>query len=278
MDNSKDLIEILGYEIAQKEAKKYIVDNPDVREEVEKWLVETMGKGHLKAIRRCNLHVIDDDFDAADMDEYDYGEYQKKLKHNFEVCPGHKTCPVFLSGTMTFDEKCILELVETQFLIKGLMTELEVEPDDFNDQILISQLVSMNIVYNRGLEGLSAGTLVEKVKTFQKGSVKIDTKVNEFFNIVERASNQMEKLRKSLLLNRDDKLKVKAIKKANSEAQAKKRVDENIKAIEEATTVDQSFINEIAFGGEDPKIKQKEVKEIINQKNDSSIDDEIIDI
>lgn len=277
MDNSKDLIEILGYEIAQKEAKKYIVDNPDVREEVEKWLVETMGKGHLKAIRRCNLHVIDDDIDPADMDEYDYNEYQKKLKHNFEICPGHKTCPVYLSGTMTFDEKCILELVETQFLIKGLMTELEVEPDDFNDQILISQLVSMNIVYNRGLEGLSAGTLVEKVKTFQKGSVKVDTKVNEFFNIVERASNQMEKLRKSLLLNRDDKLKVKAIKKANSEAQAKKRVDENIKAIEEATKVDQNFINEIAYGGEDTKIKQSEVKKIINS-NDSSIDDDIIDI
>ncbi|MGL4449589.1 MAG: hypothetical protein ACRCTZ_00185 [Sarcina sp.] len=279
MNNSKDLEEILGYEIAQKEAKKYIVDNPTVREEVEKWLTESMGKGHLKAIRRCNLHILDEDIDPADMDEYEYSEYQKKEKHNFEVCPGHKSCPVFMSGTVSYDEKCILELVETQFLIKGLLEELEVEPSDMNDQILISQLVAMNIVYNRALEGLSAGTLVEKVKTFQKGSVKVDTKVNEFFAIVERSSNQMEKLRKSLLLNRDDKLKVKAVKKANSEQAARKRVENTIKELENNTSISKDWVNEIAYGSDD-NISQKEIKKILNsdgseQNND---DDFVIDV
>lgn len=278
MNGSKDLEEILGYEIAQKEAKKYIVDNPTVREEVEKWLTESMGKGHLKAIRRCNLHILDEDVDPADMDEYEYSEYQKKEKHNFEVCPGHKSCPVFMSGTVSYEEKCILELVETQFLIKGLLEELEVEPSDMNDQILISQLVAMNIVYNRALEGLSAGTLVEKVKTYQKGSVKVDTKVNEFFAIVERSSNQMEKLRKSLLLNRDDKLKVKAVKKANSEQAARKRVESTIKELENNTSINKDWVNEIAYGSE--KVNQKEIKSFISEEPESkkSDDDFVIDI
>ncbi|MGL5716459.1 MAG: hypothetical protein ACRCXX_14080 [Cetobacterium sp.] len=278
MNGSKDLEEILGYEIAQKEAKKYIVDNPTVREEVEKWLTESMGKGHLKAIRRCNLHILDEDVDPADMDEYEYSEYQKKEKHNFEVCPGHKSCPVFMSGTVSYEEKCILELVETQFLIKGLLEELEVEPSDMNDQILISQLVAMNIVYNRALEGLSAGTLVEKVKTYQKGSVKVDTKVNEFFAIVERSSNQMEKLRKSLLLNRDDKLKVKAVKKANSEQAARKRVESTIKELENNTSINKDWVNEIAYGSE--KVNQKEIKSFISEEPGSkkSDDDFVIDI
>lgn len=280
MNESKDLEEILGYEIAQKEAKKYIVDNPTVREEVEKWLTESMGKGHLKAIRRCNLHVLDDTVDPSEMDEFEYSEYKKKEKHNFDVCPGHKTCPVFMSGEVNYDEKCILELVETQFLIRGLIEELEVEPGDRNDQILISQLVSMNILYNRALEGLSAGTLVEKVKTYQKGSVKVDTKVNEYFNIVERASNQMEKLRKSLLLNRDDKLKVKAVKKANSETAARKRVENTIKDIEDQTSINKDWVNDIAYGSSDD-VTQKEIKKYINEdgdNNNNGEDEFIIDI
>ncbi|MGL5718661.1 MAG: hypothetical protein ACRCX2_36995 [Paraclostridium sp.] len=245
MKKKSEIEQILGFEMVQKEVKKYIVDNPTVRGEVETWLSESMGKGHLKSIRKCNIHVIDPDIDESDLDEYELIEYKGKLKHNKKTCPGYQTCPVYLSGSTSIDEKCILELVETQFLITGLIKELDVDPEDFNDHIVIGQLVSMNILYNRAMEGLASTTMIEEIKTFQKGSTKIETKVSEYFTIAERCLYQMDKLRKSLVLNRDDKIKVKMVKKANSEAIAKKKVDEKIKQIEADTLINQDLISSV---------------------------------
>ncbi|MGL5767922.1 MAG: hypothetical protein ACRCX8_19980 [Sarcina sp.] len=242
METKSEIEQILGYEIIQKEVKKYIINNPKVRGEVEEWLTESMGKGHLKSIRRCNLHVIDEDIDESELDEHELLKYRSKIKHNHKTCPGHQTCPIFLSGSTSPDERCVLELVETQFLINGLIKELNVDPEDFNDQIVIGQLVTMNILYNRAMEGLASTTLIEEIKTYQKGTTKIESKVSEYFTIAERCLHQMDKLRKSLVLNRDDKLKVKMVKKANSEAIAKKKVDEKIKAIESGTTVNADII------------------------------------
>ncbi|MGL4987692.1 MAG: hypothetical protein ACRC5F_00355 [Cetobacterium sp.] len=245
MKSKNEIEAILGFEIVQKEVKKYVTQNPKVRGEIENWLSESMGKGHLKSIRKCNLHIIDTEIDESDLDEYELVAYKAKLKHNKKTCPGYQTCPVYLSGTTSSDEKCVLELVETQFLINGLVKELDVDPEDFNDQIVIGQLVTMNILYNRAMEGLASTTMIEEVKTFQKGSTKIDTKVSEYFTIAERCLYQMDKLRKSLVLNRDDKIKVKMVKKANSEAIAKKNVEERIKTIEANTTVNEDLISSI---------------------------------
>lgn len=281
VNNKKDDIEkILGYEIAQKEAKKYIVDNPDVREQVENWLVENMGRSHLKGIRRCNLHLLDYDIDISELDEYELTEFKTKSKHNEKICPGHKTCPIYLSGLITPDEKCVLELVDTQFLIKGLADELEVEAEDFNDQILIGQLVMMNLVYNRAMEGLAHSGLIDEIKTYQKGTTKIEKKTNEYFPIAERCLQQMDKLRKSLVLNRDDKFKIKMVKKANSVAESKKRVEEKIKEIENETTVSQDLISEIMADGtgQFKKVSQSELKELVGGNESTIADEEIIDL
>jgi hypothetical protein len=248
MGTGNGIEEILGYEIIQKEVKKYIIDNPNVRSKVEDWLKESMGKGHLKSIRKCNLHLIDYEVDESELDEHELLEYRSKVKHNHKTCPGHKSCPIYLNENIASDEKCVLEMVETQFLIKGLIKELEVDPDDFNDQIVIGQLVSMNILYNRAMEGLASTTLIEEVKTYQKGSVKVDTKINEYFSIAEKCLAQMDKLRKSLVLNRDDKLKVKMVKKNNSETIAKKNAEEKIKLIEKETTINADIIADILAG------------------------------
>ncbi|MGL6100103.1 MAG: hypothetical protein ACRC0G_10840 [Fusobacteriaceae bacterium] len=245
MANKNEIEAILGFELVQKEVKKYVLQNPKVRGEIEEWLSESMGKGHLKSIRKCNLHLIDTEVDESDLDEHELIEYRSKLKHNKKTCPSYELCPVYLNGTTSSDEKCVLELVETQFLINGLVKELDVDPEDFNDQIVIGQLVTMNILYNRAMEGLASTPMIEEIKTFQKGSVNIDTKISEYFVIAERCLHQMDKLRKSLVLNRDDKIKVKMIKKSNSEAMAKKKVEEKMRVIEAETSINDDLISSI---------------------------------
>lgn len=269
MENKSDIEKILGYEIVQKEVKKYIIENKEVRSEVENWLTESMGKGHLKSIRRCNIHILDD-IDESELDDHELIEYRSKVKHNHKTCPGYRTCPIYLSGSTSPEEKCVLELVETQFLISGLVKELGVDPEDFNDHIVISQLVTMNILYNRAMEGLASTTMIEEIKTYQKGTTKIETKVSEFFTIAERCLHQMDKLRKSLVLNRDDKLKVKMVKKANSEAIAKKKVEEKMKQIENETSINKDIISDIIASDANSKPKV--------EVNTGIIDEDIIDI
>ena len=155
---------------------------------------------------------------------------------------------MFTSNNICEGEKCVLELLDTQHLTTGLLEELQIEKDDFNDQIIVGQLVGLNIVYNRAMRGLSSAPLIEEIKVFTKGGVNIDTKVNMNFEVIDRTLFLMEKLRKSLILNRDDKLKVKQIKKANDEVVAKKRVAEKIRDIEEAQVINPDIATAIING------------------------------
>ncbi|MGL5718447.1 MAG: hypothetical protein ACRCX2_35915 [Paraclostridium sp.] len=255
------LNEILGYELVKKEINK-IASDPDVKEEVEKWLIEHIGKGHISSVKRCKVEYIEDE-DIDDMDEFELKEFYSLVKKNQRHCPGYLTCPLYNTKTIRKEEKCTLELIETQYLIKGLLEELQIEQDDFNDQIIVGQLVSMNIVYNRAMAGLSATPLVSEIKTYTKGGMNIDTKINENFNIATSALTMMEKLRKSMLLNRDDKMKIKQIKKANDELSAKKRVEEAIKNIDEAVVIDDDIIK-MAMGSSEKKETTENYDDLIS--------------
>lgn len=280
MSKDNNLKEILGYEIVEQEVKKYAernLDNPNFKSEIEQWLSNSIGKGHLNGIRICNLHQIDYSIDPDELDEFDLAEYTKKVKHNNKVCPKHRTCPVYLNGVSELNEKCTLELVDTKFLINGLLKELEVEETDFNDQILIGQLVSSNIIYNRAMEHLAYNPLVEEIKTYQKGTTKIETKTNEHFAIADRCLVQMEKLRKSLLLNREDKLRVKQVKKANNELTAKKAIEEKIKDIENKTVINKDLIESILVE-ENQAIENETPKTEMPKEKISSIENDFLDI
>jgi hypothetical protein len=252
-----DIKEILGYELIEKEVKAIAVNNPKIKDEVEKWLVDHIGKGHIAGVKRCNLEYVDEDVDVEEMDEFELKEYYSKLKKNFRECPNHKTCPLYMSKSINKGDKCTLELIETQFLVKGLFDELQIEPEDFNDQIIVSQLVGMNILYNRSMAGLAAAPLIEEIKTYSKGGFNIDTKVNEHFTVAKETLNMMEKLRKSLLLNRDDKMKVKQVKKANDELSAKKRVEEKLKNIDDATIIDLDVLKSVMGEDYSPSVEEE---------------------
>lgn len=243
------ITEVLGYEINENELRTVLNRNPTLKKDVEKWLEKNLGKGQISAIKICKVKYIDyENIDYEELDEFELKELNKTIKNNVAQCPNHRSCPMFSSNNLCLDEKCVLELLDTQHLTKGLLEELQIEPDDFNDQIIVGQLVGLNIVYNRAMRGLSSAPLIEEIKVFTKGGVNIDTKVNMNFDVIDRTLFLMEKLRKSLILNRDDKLKVKQIKKANDEIVAKKRVAEKIRDIEEAHVINPEIASAIING------------------------------
>lgn len=246
-----NIAEILGYEINENELKNKMSLNPTLKKDVEKWLEKNLGKGQMSAIKICKVEYIDyNNIDYDNLDEFELKELNKIIKSNIGHCANHRSCPMFTSNNICVNEKCVLELLDTQHLTTGLLEELQIEKDDFNDQIIVGQLVGLNILYNRAMRGLSSAPLVEEIKVFTKGGVNIDTKVNMNFEVVDRTLFLMEKLRKSLILNRDDKLKVKQIKKANDEVMAKKRVAEKIRDIEEAHIINPEIATAIMNGNE----------------------------
>lgn len=243
------LEEIIGFNEIDIKMKENIIKNPKLKKDVEVWLEKNVGKGHVHSIKVCNVEYINyQEIDVDCLDEFELKEFLSKVKKNNRNCAHHRMCPLFLNNSITQDEKCILEVIDTQHLTKGLYEELQIDCSDFNDQIIVGQLVSLNIVYNRAMRGLSSGPLVEEIKTISKGGINIDTKVNENFTVIQRVTELMEKLRKSLLLNRDDKLKTKQIKKANDETSAKKRIEDKLKDIDAAIIVDDNSLGEEEFG------------------------------
>lgn len=231
----KNIEAMIGYEHLDEELKKKFKSNPELKNNIESWIRKQLGQGSTNAIKLCNVEFIDyDAIDYDDLDEFESKDLLSKIKKNNRICPHHRICPMFNSNEITKNEKCVMEVLDTQFLLNGLAKELEVEVEDFNDRILINQLVSMNILYNRTMYALAAEDLIKEVKTFAKGSVNIDTKINDNFAVAEKTLNLMEKLRKSLLLNRDDKLKCKKIKRVNDELKAKERIESVIKKAEQS--------------------------------------------
>lgn len=229
--------EILEYSITDEQIKSKIKEDPKISKSIEKWLKKYVGQSHINGIKDCMVEYIDYDNlvdTLEEMDEFDEKELSKTIKKNINHCPNHRSCPLFLSNTLPIHDKCPLELVDTEILIKGLAQELEIEMGDFNDSILIQQLVSLNVVYNRAMRGMAATPMIETIVSYTKGGVNYDTKVNEYFNIIESSLNMMEKLRKSLILNRDDKIKYKKIKQANSMEEIRKNVLEQINNVNEA--------------------------------------------
>ena len=244
--------DVLGYSITDEELKRKISENPKLSKDVKIWLDKYIGKSHMNAIKDCKVEYIDyDDLDIDELDEFERKEITKKIKRNNKQCPNHRTCPLFISNTLPEFDKCPLELMDTQQLLQGLAVELEIGMDEFNDSILVQQLVSLNVIFNRAMRGLASSSLVEDVITYQNGKTKYDTKTNEYLKITGDMMNLMEKLRKSLILNRDDKIKYKRTKQANTIADARKEAIKTISSIEDSIDMNDIVNNVMAESIED---------------------------
>lgn len=124
---------------------------------------------------------------------------------------------------------------------------------------MLNQLVTTSLLSNRALIGLSAGSLVEQVVTVGNGGTKYDTKINENLIAFEKSMNLSDKIKKALVMNRDDKIKLKKIKEGKNQEDVVNNVKKVMKEQEE--NFDINDVIELATVVEKPKdkIKQEEL-------------------
>jgi hypothetical protein len=218
--------------------KSRISQEPALKSSVEKWIGKHLGVPQLSSVKICTVFSID--YNAIDLDsedEFEYKELTEKIKHNHRCCPNHINCPLFLANATVENDRCLLELMDVEYLTNGLMTELDINELEFNDKIIVGQLISLNLIYSRAMRALASESLIQEVKIISKGDLKLDTKVNENLGVAERTLGLMERIRKSLILNREDKARYKQIKKANDEMSARKKVDQAVKSFQEELVI-----------------------------------------
>lgn len=269
------LEDILEFEIFDEEIKNQIVNDKDKNRKISQWIGSNVGKGHLNAVKKCNVEYIDyDKIDFDSMDEFEIKQIKKIIKKNEFECPNHINCQMFQNNILKRGMNCPMEMAECYFQTNKLLKELQIKPEDTNDQILLSQLVGLNLIYNRGISGLSNAPLVTEVKKVMNNSVTYDTKVNEHFNVVKSTLASIETLRKSLLLNRDDKLKIKKVKEEKTLDNVKNTTNQMIKEREEAFDLAE-IVNEVQ--SEETKVSEDELKKY-KETDNNEISNDIEDI
>lgn len=256
-----NLNEILGYDLLEEEYKNQIVQNPKLKAEIERWANKYVDNRFLFGVKNCNVDYIN--YEELDIDEYedevDRKELLKKIKNNERSCPNHRNCPLYKNQLIKKGEKCLLELADAQDLVAKYCKELEIKPEDYNDQVMLNQLVTTSLLSNRALIGLSSGSLVEQVVTVGNGGTKYDTKINENLIVFEKSMNLSDKIKKALVMNRDDKIKLKKLKEGKNQEDVINNVKNVIKEVEE--DFDINDVIELATVVEKPKdkIKQEEL-------------------
>lgn len=269
---TNDLTSIIGYDLIDVDLKNKIGQNTKLINEVDNWTKKYVNNRHAFGIKECNVQYIDyENIDIDELDDVERSELLKKIKKNDRLCPNHRNCVLFKNNCLSKGSKCILEVADATTIRQALYEELDIQPDDYNDIISVDKLVSVNVIGNRALRGLSSEALIDTVATYSKGGVKYDTKINENFAVYEKTQLLAEKLQKNLILNREDKAKYKQL----VETKTKEDVENNVKNI--IKQVEDSFdMNDIIDIVNAEEVGMKEQPKIDTESD--SEHEEIIDI
>lgn len=251
----KGLANIFGYDLLEDEIKKRLALDPKLQGEIHKWTNKYIDNRFLFGVKECQVEYVDyTNLDFEDLDEIELKELKKVIRKNSLVCPNHTSCPLFLGNKLVKGEKCLLEMADASSITQALTEELKIDPKDYNDQLTVYNLVAMNVIGNRALRGLSTEGLIKETTTLNKGGgYTYDTKVNDNFAVFEKSIMLGDKLKKALVLNRDDKLKYKQIEDGKNKATVVKNVADRIKSLEE-------------------KFKMKNISDIIGSEDETPIE------
>lgn len=239
-----DLVNIVGFELLDEEVKNKITLAPDVKEDVEKWLSKYVNNQNLFGIKTCCIEYIEENKTLQDFrDELGedgeepiseamelYKDYIRKVKRNESQCPTYKTCPFYQHKMIQEGMKCPMEIAESAKLMQGYFREMDIGEDNFTDMVVANHLVAANLITDRTLKSLAVEPLVKQVKIIGKdGGVRYDTKINDNFLIYEKTMALSEKLRKNLMLNREDRLKTKKLDEQLDQRSIKNKLKEQVR-------------------------------------------------
>lgn len=277
-----ELSEIIEYDLIDSELKQKLIKDPKLAKDIDKWTKKYIHNRHAFGIKECNVEYIDyDNLDLDDIeDEVDKNDLLKKIKKNERLCPNHRTCMLFKNNLIVPGAKCILEVADASVLREALTRELEIQSEDYNDMISVDQLVSINILGNRALRALSSEALIDTTVTYTKNGIQYDKKVNDNFAVFEKTQALGERVRKALVLDRNDKLKLKKLVEGKTKEDVQESVKNKIADFE--SDIDMSEIVEIVQNEHPSEKYADDVKTILRQerekKTPKAVESEIVDI
>ena len=218
----------------------------DLRLKVSQWLSKQGDGNQFNSVKICRVELID--YESLDLDtitdEFELKQIRRKIAENQRACGHHIVCPMYRGGAVVAHSECILELMEAKRITASLMIELDVSEDDYNDKMMLDQIVSLSLINQRATRDLAAGNLIDDIKTYTKMGLKVETKINDNLLIIDKTQAQIDRLRKHLLLTREDKARFKQLKKQSEERTVNEQVKSKIKEAEEAFIV----VDEVAEG------------------------------
>lgn len=279
-----ELSEIIEYDLIDSELKQKLIKDPKLAKDIDKWTKKYIHNRHAFGIKECNVEYIDyDSIDLDELDEVEAKDLMSKIRKNERLCPNHRTCLLYKNNAIVKGSKCVLEIADATLLKEALCTELEVGANDFNDIISIDQLVSINILGNRALRALSSEALIDTTVTYGKnGGVQYDKKINDNFAVFEKTQALSDRVKKALVLNRDDKIKLKRLVEGKTKEDAKLSIKNKLNNMESSFDIgeivdvvqnEQQGNNYTDDAVSLIKKKIKEEKKKTNEKNDLEIGD-----
>lgn len=129
-----------------------------------------------------------------------------------ENCPFHDTCPYWEIGQVIEGEECKFEYDLVNFYTRRYMEEFDVDPDDYSEVMLISELVELNIYDIRASKILARPENAEMTQIFTTltaaGDEMDEERVHNAFTIKEKIKTRRMKILEALVATRKERLKV----------------------------------------------------------------------
>lgn len=249
---ANELHSIVGFELMEDEIKSKLNLSPELQKDIQKWVDRYVGNQNTYGVKTCCVEILplnktletfkeelgEDDDDPVGLALKEYKSYLRKLKVNEAQCPHFKTCPFFQNKMIVEGMKCPLELADASKHIQGYYNELEIEEDNFTDMVVTNQLVATTLLVKRALKSLAVEPIVKEVKVINKdGSIRYDTKINDNLVAYEKSMALSEKLRKNLVLNKEDRLKYKQIEEERDARSIRNKLSNDLNKIDEIIDV-----------------------------------------
>ena len=127
-------------------------------------------------------------------------------------CPFAESCPYEMQDIAPIGEPCKLEYDMTVFYTRQFMDEFDVDPNDYSEVMLISELVELLIYETRANKILAKPDNAEFVKEIDivtpKGELGKTEIIHNAWNVKERIKSRRMKILDSLAATRKEKIKI----------------------------------------------------------------------
>jgi nucleoside diphosphate kinase len=178
------------------DVKDMIKKDKDIKKEMETWLKNEMSGMQFNAVRYCKIP------------EEESGEFYSQ--HDNGICESYRVCPFYRQGIAPVGDFCPLEMLVVKRTTEDLIKELEINIyEDVTDAILVGEIVTFTLLEQRAVRGLACTSLGFSTYCDTKFGRDYMREKSYYLDVIKEMQLTKDRLRKSLVATREEKLKLK---------------------------------------------------------------------